>query len=421
MQRPKRPNPAPAPSPERRVELPRSPGVFVVNGYSERWLRQGFPWVYPAEVTAGTAAIGAVVRLQSPAGDDLGVAIADEGWIRARRYRTDPGNIDSALILARLNTAWDLRAALGLAPGSSEATTCWRWVNGENDDLPGIRIDVWGDHVVVSLDTPSLCRLLPMLIEGVRERIPGVQSVHAGWRPDTRDGRVWPAPPGCLYGQSPGASTVYEDGLAYVVEPASKKDIGLFPDQRENRRWLARHYAGARVLNLFCYTGAFSVHALHHGAVSVTSVDLGKPALDRLDENLALNQLAAEKHERLEEDALKVLDRLRRQGRVFDRIVLDPPGHSHSAAGDWSGEQDYARLVSAAVRVCAPGGWVIASSNLGSVSPRQFQGALVDGVRKAGGLAQVLYHGGQAPDFPSATHFPEGTFLKFVVMAVRRA
>jgi 23S rRNA (cytosine1962-C5)-methyltransferase len=154
----------------------------------------------------------------------------------------------------------------------------------------------------------------------------------------------------------------------------------------------------------------------------VVSVDLSRVYLDQLDTNLRMNGLpGAKTHERIEDDAIKVLDRFRRVGRTFDRIILDPPGHSHSSEGDWSGEQDYARLVAAAARVCTPGGWLVASSNLGSVSPRQFQGALVDGLRKAGAQGRVIHVGGQASDFPSALHFPEGTFLKFVVIEVSRA
>ncbi len=392
------------------------PGTLVVNGYSERWLRQGFPWVYPTEVVAGAAAAGEIVQLRSVGGDELGAAIADDGWIRARRFRSDAGKIDAALISGRLRGALALRRSLGLGT----TTTCFRWVNGENDDLPGVRLDVWADHVVISLDSPSLTRLLPALVEGIREVFPAVGSIHVGWRPDVRDGRVWPNPPGRIEGQAPGTVVVAEGGVRYRVEPAAKKDVGLFPDQRDNRTWLAPYYVGTRVLNLFCYTGAFSVHASVNGASEVVSVDLSRLYLDQLDENLALNVPLA-RHERIEEDALKVLDRFRRQGRVFDRIILDPPGHSHSGEGDWSGEQDYARLVAAAARVCAPGGWLIASSNLGSVSPRQFQGALVDGLRKANCQGRVIHTGGQAADFPSALHFPEGTFLKFVVIEVQHA
>ena len=148
-------------------------GVLVVNGYSERWLRQGFSWVYPAEVLGGVAAAGAEVRLRSAAGEDLGVAIADDGWIRARRFRTTAaagaarGSIDAALLRGRLDNALKLRQALNLGNAAS-TTTAWRWINGENDDLPGIRVDVWGDHVVVSLDSPSLVGLLPALLSALR-------------------------------------------------------------------------------------------------------------------------------------------------------------------------------------------------------------------------------------------------------------
>jgi len=430
---PRRPPPRPGPppragqpprgKPESRTPAPPAvvvkapPGTLVVNGYSERWLRQGFPWVYPAEVVGGTAAPGQVVRLRSAAGDELGTAVADDGWIRARRFRADAGPVDAALVLARLRGAWELRADLRLA---ERDTTCFRWVNGENDDLPGVRIDCWGDHLVISLDSPSLSALVPLLVAGARA-IRDVASVHVGWRPDVRDARAWPPAPGRVYGDAPGEVTVNELGLRYTVEPAAKKDVGLFPDQRDNRAWLAPYYVGERVLNLFCYTGAFSVHALANGAAEVVSVDLSRVYLDQLDANLRQNGLpGAGTHERMEDDAIKVLDRFRRVGRAFDRIILDPPGHSHSSEGDWSGEQDYARLVAAAARVCAPGGWLIASSNLGSVSPRQFQGALVDGLRKANAQGRVVHVGGQASDFPAALHFPEGTFLKFVVIEVNR-
>ncbi|MSP55756.1 MAG: class I SAM-dependent rRNA methyltransferase [Myxococcales bacterium] len=399
--------------------------MLVVNGYSERWLRQGFPWVYPNEVAAGTASPGAVVRLRSGGGDDLGMAIADDGWIRARRFRADAGPVDAGVLGARLRAAVALRSTLGLGwpadQGSEASSTCFRLVNGENDDLPGIRVDIWGTSLVISLDSPSLVGLLDPLVSALNAALPGVRSVHAGWRPDSRDGRSWPPPPGLVSGVEPGTVVVSEHGLRYSVEPGAKKDVGLFPDQRDNRAWLAPHYAGARVLNLYCYTGAFSVHALANGAADVVSVDLSRPYLDALDGNLALNGLGGtERHTRLEEDSLKALDRFRRQGRVFDRIILDPPGHSHSGGTDWSGEQDYARLVAAAARVCVPGGWIIASSNLGSVSPRQFQGALIDGLRKAESTGRVIHTGGQAPDFPSALHFPEGSFLKFVVVEARR-
>ena len=387
---------------------PTRAGALSVNGYSEKWLRQGFAWVYPNEVTAGSAPAGAVVQLLAPNGEGLGTAIADDGWIAARRFREDAGPIDTALLEARLRAAHARRA--GLIPPE---TTAWRVVNGENDDLPGIRVDVWGEHVVLTLDSPALLGLLDGLCDAVT-RLLAPQSIHFAYRPDPRDRERTPArPASVLRGDDPGEIVVTERGVRFLVRPsAGSKDVGLFPDMRENRAWLDRAWTGRSLLNLFAHTCAFSVFAARAGATTV-SVDLSPHYLERGAQNFRLNGM--EPHELLAEDCFKALDRFRRTGRTFDVVLLDPPGHSHSKDGSWSGEQDYARLVAASLRVLAPGGWLVAASNLGSVSPHRFQGMLTDGARRAGRALRLVHDGEQAPDFPAALHFPEGRFLKFMV------
>lgn len=130
---------------------------------------------------------------------------------------------------------------------------------------------------------------------------------------------------------------VRELGLDYEVRPSLGKDAGLFTDMRQNRAWLAPHWKGTRVLNLFAHTGAFSVSARAHGAAEVVSVDLSEAYLARMRRNFELNELDA--GELYAEDVFKTLDRLRRQGRKFERVVVDPPGYSHSEAGVWQGER----------------------------------------------------------------------------------
>ena len=397
------------PGAQRAAQVPD--GMIVVNGYSEGWLRKGFDWVYPAEVTAGRATPGQVVRLQSASGDVLGTAIADEGWIAARRFRDDAGPIDGALLDARVRAAHDLRQRVLRGAGDTRA---YRLVNGENDDLPGIRVDVWAAHLVVSLDSPSLLGLLDPLVDSLAFLRP--ESVHLAFRPDPRDrDRVWPRPPGLVRGADPGDVVVTERGLSFLVTPgAGSKDVGLFPDMRDNRAWLEPHWQGRTLLNLFAHTCAFSVFAAKAGATTV-SVDLSPHYLERGAANFRLNGL--DPQELLAEDAFKALDRFRRTGRHFDVVILDPPGHSHGKDGAWSGEQDYARLVAAALRVLVPGGWLVAASNLGSVSPHRFQGMLLDGARRSGHTLRLLHDGQQAPDFPASLDFPEGRYLKFMVCA----
>jgi len=350
------------------------------------------------------------VGLRAPDGASLGRGVADEGWIRVRRFREDDGPV-ADILAERVRCAWELRQD-ALPP----ETDAWRWVHAENDALPGVRVDVWGEHLVVSLDSPSLMVLLDPLLAALRAHHPAT-SVHVGWRPDPRETRAFPEPPGRVLGEPPGLVEVRERGVRFQVEPAARKDIGLFPDMRDNRAWLDPHWAGRDVLNLFAHTGAFSVFARRGGARRVVTVDLSRPALARARVNHALNGLPAE--ELLEEDVFKLLDRLRRQEQRFDRVIVDPPGHSHGDGGSWSGERETPRLVAAACRVTREGGWLLAASNLGSVSRKEFQGFLAEGARRAGCRLQVVHEGTQSPDFPAAVHFPEARYLKFVVAVVR--
>lgn len=403
-----------------------SPTTCAVNGYSEQWLRRGFPWVYPAELTADASrsapAPGATVRIVSAKGECLGAGIADDGWIAIRRFRADDGPIDAALIAQKLAQALALRRAAMPPDSLPPLTTAWRLVHGENDAMPGVRVDLYGSHAVISLDSPSLQPLLPLLLDALRRLLP-VETASLVWRPDPRDkSRTLPAPPPLL-GTPPDSLIVQERGVKVMCFPAQSKDWGVFPDMRESRRFLEPIWPGKRLLNLFSYTGLFSVAAAVHGAAEVVSVDLSPRYLDTARANFALNGLDARiadgslSAEFLAEDAFKALDRFRRQRRTFDVVIADPPGHSHSDGGAWSGEKDYPRLVAAALAVLAPGGLLVACSNLGSISPKTFQGFLEDGSKRAGRRLLVLHEGGAAADFPAALDFPEGRYLKCWVCA----
>lgn len=385
----------------------KSGGEIVVNAYSTGWLKRGFPWVYPAEVVRGRVEQGAEVRLRGEGGTPLGVGIGDSGWIAVRRFRRDEGAIDDALLHDRVRSAARRRG------GIEAGTTAYRLVNAENDDLPGIRVDVWGQHAVITLDSPSLGRLVDGLRGALVQELGDLDSVWVAERHDPRDVERKPLGVRCVQGGSEDVA-VTELGLQYEVRPSLGKDAGLFTDMRANRAWLTPHWSGARVLNLFSHTGAFSVSAKAHGATEVVSVDLSEAYLARASRNFFLNGL--EPGEMLAEDAFRVLDRFRRQGRSFDRVVVDPPGFSHSAAGAWQGEKEWPRLASACLRVLAPGGWLIAASNLGSQSPKHFGGALQEGAERAGRQLRLVHEGTPGLDHPAALHFPESRYLKFWVM-----
>jgi 23S rRNA (cytosine1962-C5)-methyltransferase len=398
----------------RETRRPKAvPGEIRVNSYSEKWLRKGFPWVYPKEVVASSAAPGEVVLLRSDRDLPLGRAIADSGWLAARVYRRDEGDLDDEWLSGLLDRAALLRDRV--VPSD---TTAFRLVNGENDGLPGVRVDLWGHFAVVSMDSPACTPLLDPIVEWLKvNREP--RGVIACWRPDPRDERDFSAvsPQGLVFGHPPpGDVRVRERGLEVDVRPLEAPDVGLYCDMRDVRTWLEPCWGGASVLNLFAFTGVFSVAAAKAGASDVVSVDLSAPNLERAQQNFRINGLDPSHHEFQSEDAFKALDRFRRTGQSFDRVIADPPAFSHSPAGTWSARKDWPRLVAACARVVAPDGWLILASNQGEISPREFRGLVGEGLERAGREGQLLANLGQAPDFPAATTFPEGRYLKVEVL-----
>jgi 23S rRNA (cytosine1962-C5)-methyltransferase len=383
--------------------------IIQVNAYSEKWVRRGFPWVYPKEVTSGQPRRGEEVQIKAPNGELLGRGIGDDGWIAARVYGVADASFDQA---------W-MDGVIGAASWRAEVvgddTDAYRLINAENDGLPGIRVDAWGPHRTVIVDTPATKPLLGLLTESLRRA--GAETVAVSTRRDPRDAEGREEIRGQFLGDPPGAVVVRERGLSFVVRPDQGPDVGLYPDMREARAWLAPRVAGRRVLNLFAYTGAFSVSAAANGAEVVT-VDLSERYLSWAKENFAANGLPVDEAAFLAEDSFKALDRLRRKGESFSLVIVDPPSFSHSDAGMFSVDRDYVRLIAACARVIAPGGWLLAATNHGQTSPHQFQGFVEDGCRKAGREAQELWRGREAPDYPAGSWFPEGRYLKVGVWRV---
>ena len=331
-------------------------GRIVVDGYSEKWLRRGFPWVYPKEVTKGERVFaGAEAVIVGLKGEVLGRGLLDQGWIAARVFRHDDGPLDRAWLAGVVDRALALRAMV-----IDDKTTGYRLIHAENDGLPGIRVDRWGDRLVIALDSPAVRPLIDPLVELLIERL-GPVGVHLCYRPDKRDTIDRASMRGgLLYGApAEGPTEVTERGLRFRVYPDEGPDVGLYPDMRATRLMLEPLWKGRRVLNTFAFTGAFGVAALAHGAASVVNVDLSQKYLDRARDNFSLNGLLPGDDAFVAEDTFKALDRFRRKSVQFDVVVLDPPSFSHGE-GMFSAERDTVRLVAAAARVLAKDGLLLA-------------------------------------------------------------
>ncbi len=388
-----------------------------VNAYSDKWLRRGFPWVYPKEVVGRRPRLGEPVTVRGPSGEVLGRGVGDDGWIAIRILRHDSLAPDRKWLFAVLDRAKALRDVL-----FDEQTNGYRLINGENDGLPGLRLDWWSHTAVITLDTPSLAGLVDGIVAWLDDRM-APRAVFLCYRPDPRDGRdpaTFTPRPGQVSGAKlTGDVTVLERGVRLRVRPWDGPDVGVYADMRDVRAWLEPYWGGTAVLNTFSYTGAFSVAAALGGASEIVTVDVSTQVLDRVEDNYRANDLDPDLYEQVGSDTFALLDRYRRIAREFDRIVLDPPSFSRTKQGRvWSAKKDWPRLAAAAARVSAPGAWIIAASNQGEVSPREFRGAVSRGFERAGVTAQELWRGGQAPDFPALSTFPEGRYLKVGVWRV---
>jgi 23S rRNA (cytosine1962-C5)-methyltransferase len=383
--------------------------AVMVNSYSERWLQRGFQWVYKDEVIGRTGPLqpGQVVSIVSRDGQDLGTGIWDEGKVEVRRLREQRGPIDGAFVVELVARALARRR---LGPD----TTAWRWIHGENDDFPGVRVDVWGSHLSLLLDSRSYEGLIDPLVDALTSQR-DVESIHLGWRPRQDEAAI--SAFGCIWGTPPTEHVlVSELGLQYAVHPGRGLDAGLYPDMRGVRKWLQGHWSGRSVLNTFSYTAAFSVAAAAHGAREVVTVDLAASAIERARANFEINGLDTSAHRFLVEDTFKALDRMRRKGERFDLVIADPPSFSHGPDGTWKMSRDMPRLVAACLRVLEPHGWILVATNQGSVSPKEFQKMIQSGADRAGRRVRLVHQGTPPHDFPAALHFPESRYLKAWVL-----
>lgn len=401
------------------LQLPR-PGekrlAVRVTPAAERALRQGHPWVFDQAVTSitGGGRPGDLAVIFDGQRRFLAIGLYDPASpIRVRILQHgSPGTIDRPWLSFRLAGALALRSPL-----TRTNTTGYRLVHGENDGLPGMVIDRYAETLVLKLYTPSWIPWLGHLIaalDGVApaQRIILRLSRDMLTRPDDlyglADGAV-------LLGDAPqGPVEFLENGLRFIADVLRGQKTGFFLDQRDNRARVERLARGRRTLNVFAYTGGFSLYAARGGAPAVTSVDMSAPALGDAERNFALNAghpaVAACKHTPVVADAFEALAGLRRRGESFDLVIVDPPAFAKRESEVGSALQAYARLTGLALRITAPGGRVVLASCSSRVAADQFFATVNRAAMDTGRPLRELERTGHAIDHP--IRFREGAYLK---------
>jgi 23S rRNA (cytosine1962-C5)-methyltransferase len=385
---------------------------------AERAVRSGHPWVYAEGIRQlrhdGVA--GDLAVLFDKDNRFLAIGLYDpESPIRVRvLHQGEPVTIDRDWFSARIDAAYTRRAPL-----LEQGTTGYRIVHGENDGLPGLIIDRYGESVVVKLYTAAWFPYLNDILAGI-DRVMSADRVvlrlsravarAAEGAVDLRDGQVIQGVP------IVGPVIFMENGLVFEADLVHGQKTGFFLDQRDNRARVAEYAAGRTVLNVFAYTGGFSVQAARGGARSVTSLDASVPALEAAKRNFAHNRaipaVAAAEHHTLAGDAFHLLPEMHRRGDRFDIVVLDPPAFAKSQAEVDRALGSYARIVRMGLDVLANDGLLVAASCSSRITADQFREIVVETAGQAGRSIAILHQTGHPPDHPVG--FAEGAYLKCI-------
>jgi 23S rRNA (cytosine1962-C5)-methyltransferase len=406
----------------------RGPGVPIVRRNTVRLpgdiaqrVRAGHPWVYREAFGSRLAPEpGTVIDIVDDDGEFVGRGLYDaDSTIALRVFVRSPDvAIDGELVASRVRAAIALRRRLV----EWDRLGAVRLVNAENDGLPGIAVDRYGEYLVVQLFSSAVAGLRSAVYDALEAELSPI-AIYEQRRYRSLGGEA-PRQAGAdlVRGTpAPVELEIVEDDLKFVVDVTAPLSTGLFADLREGRRAI-RHWArGRRVLNLFSYTGAISLYAHAGGATEVCAVDIAAKAHARARRNFAASGFDPEQAEHLVGDTFKVLARFVERNRTFDMVVIDPPAFASAAARGgkpWSAVRDYAELISASLEVLVPGGLLAAASSTHKMSAAEFELALAEGALGAGTRLQIIDRRSLPPDFPTLPGFPEASYLKFAV-AVR--
>lgn len=392
---------------------------LILNPGKERSVLRRHPWLFESSIAHlnGRARAGDTVEIESEHGRPLGrAAFSPTSQIRARLWTFDPEeSIDDAFFKRRVAQAVARRDALPQLTGQEGR----RLIHAESDGLPGSIADQYGDTVVVQLTSAGADKWRNAIV-GALIKATGCARVYERSDSEVRGLEGLQPTTGWLHGEAPTTPcSIVENGVRLGIDIAGGHKTGFYLDQRDNRRLLGALSAGKSVLNCFCYTGGFSLQALAGGATEVLSIDSSGPALAQARANLALNpQLPADRAIWQEDDVFQALREFKKAGRQFDIIVLDPPKFAPSAAHADRAARAYKDINLLACRLLKPGGLLMTYSCSGGIGLELFQKIVAGAALDAGREARIVERLAGAADHPVALNFPEGEYLKGLLIQV---
>ena len=380
----------------------------------ERSLLRRHPWIFDSAIAKGGGDPGETVRVESHKGDFLAWAsFSPASKIRARVWSFDEKQrIDAAFLAAKVSTAIRARPRFDIQSDSM------RLVHGESDGLPGLIVDRYGDTLVAQFLSAGADRWKAALADALLKET-GLARLYERSDTNSRSLEGLPEAKGWLHGDGVTELTIREHDWQLTLDIATGHKTGFYLDQRDSRQKFAQHarrLAFQRVLNCYCYTGGFTVAALAGGAQHVTSIDSSAPALERARANVALNGFEASRAEFLDADVNASLRRFIEEGKTFDAIVLDPPKLAPTAAHAERAARAYKDINRLALKLLEPGGVLLTFSCSGGISADLFHKIVASAGADAGVDGFITERLAGAPDHPMTLEFPEGEYLKGLVV-----
>lgn len=393
---------------------------IILKKGREESLKRFHPWVFSGAIAqiVGESAEGDVVEVYGQDGKFLAAGHYQIGSIAVRVLSFESGVINDDYWKSMLSRALAVRIATGLA--DSETTNCYRLVHGEGDNLPGLVIDWYDGVCVMQAHSAGMFRakkqIAQALVEIYGDKLKAVYDKSSGTAPfkaglDLVDGYLYKKE-----GFNDNEQVVVENGHKFIVNWTEGQKTGFFLDQRENRALVERYAKGRNVLNLFCYTGGFSIYALGAGATHVDSVDSSAKAMALVDKNVEIGGFDKSRHTSLCVDALDYLRDVPED--KYDLMIVDPPAFAKHRGALNNALRAYQRLNAAAISKVAPGGFVFTFSCSQVVTKEAFALAVFSAAAQTGRKVRILDRLNQPSDHAVNIFHPEGEYLKGLLLYV---
>ena len=402
--------------------------TIFLKPHKEESLKRFHPWVFSGAIAkvvldanhkASAPEEGEIVCVRSAANECLGVGHWQVGSIAVRILAFGEESLPANFWNERIRAAYQVREAIGLIRPDNNT---FRLIHGEGDFLPGLIVDVYADTAVVQAHSVGMHVHRNEIAKAVLDEIPQVENVY--YKSD--DTLPFKAPVdgekiGYLIQSDNSDESEFwstENGLQFRIDWLRGQKTGFFIDQRENRALVERYAKGKDVLNMFCYTGGFSLYALRGGAKRVDSVDVSQKAIDLVNVNVARNFPKATNHTSVAADAFEYLSAQKAEGKTYDLIILDPPAFAKHRDAVKNALRGYQRINAKAIEMIRPGGILFTFSCSQAVDKEAFRLAVFSAAAQVGRKVRILHQLHQPQDHPINIYHPEGEYLKGLVLYI---